>query len=78
MNLNALYRYQDNCIAFEDNNTFVEFVSDIYPEEMEVENTNIIHTVPLIWICILVYTVVNITSNYLINANHQLPFSSRY
>ena len=30
MNLNALYRYQDDCIAFDDNNTVGEFVSDIY------------------------------------------------
>ena len=41
MNLNALYRYQDDCIAFEDNNTIGEFVSDIYPEDMEIENTNV-------------------------------------
>ena len=41
MNLNVLYRYQDDCIALEDNSTFREFVSDIYPEEMEVENTNV-------------------------------------
>ena len=40
-NLNALYRYQDDCIAFEDNNTFRDIVPQIYPIEMEVENTNI-------------------------------------
>ena len=39
--MNALYRYQDDCIAFEDNNAFRDIISHIYPEEMEVENTNI-------------------------------------
>ena len=39
--LSALYRYQDDCLVFEDNNVYNDVISDIYPVEMEVENTNI-------------------------------------
>ena len=39
--LHALFRYQDDCLVFEDNNVFSRVLSDIYPVEMEIENTNI-------------------------------------
>ena len=39
--LEALFRYQDDCLVFEDNGVFGRVLSDIYPNEMEVENTNI-------------------------------------
>ena len=39
--LSALFRYQEDCLVFEDNGVFGSIVSDIYPEEMEIECTNV-------------------------------------
>ena len=39
--LAALFRYQDDCLVFEDNGEFSRVLMDIYPAEMEIENTNL-------------------------------------
>ena len=39
--LAALFRYQDDCLIFEDNGEFGGVLVDIYPAEMEIENTNL-------------------------------------
>ena len=38
--LGQTFRYQDDCIAFNDDNTFRHHYSHIYPPEMQLENTN--------------------------------------
>ena len=39
--LGHTFRYQDDCIAFNDNGTFRNHYQFIYPPEMQLENTNI-------------------------------------
>ena len=38
--LSQTFRYQDDCIAFNDNDTFRNHYRFIYPPEMKLENTN--------------------------------------
>ena len=40
-NLNHVYRYQDDCIVFNDNDTFLNKWREIYPVEMQLDKTNI-------------------------------------
>lgn len=40
-NLNHVYRYQDDCIVFNDNDTFMNKWREIYPVEMQLDKTNI-------------------------------------
>lgn len=42
--LNAVFRYQDDCIVFNDNNVFSDKVMDIYPVEMVLKETNVSQT----------------------------------
>ena len=39
--LSNVYRYQDDCIAINDDNLFSKHASKIYPKEMILKNTNI-------------------------------------
>ena len=41
IDLNGLFRYQDDCIVFNDNGTFQEHIEDIYPNEMTLKCTNL-------------------------------------
>ena len=42
--LNNTFRYQDDCIVFNDCKQFIRYINSIYPGEMILENTNVSRT----------------------------------
>ena len=40
-NLQHIFRFQDDCLAVNDNGLFGSIINDVYPSEMIINNTNI-------------------------------------